>query len=106
MRAVWEIAMTTNRKMLRIGFALCVALVLFTSGATVRAWQPPPQDGFVPVEQLGNQEQLPATPLVAAAYGVAWGAVLLYVWTIWRRLTRVERELAEVSRKVAAGARR
>jgi len=68
--------------------------------------QPPSKDGFVPVDQLGTQEQLPATPLVAAAYGVAWGAVLVYVWTIWRRLARVEREIAEVSRRIAAGTRR
>jgi CcmD family protein len=98
--------MTTNRRILTVAFALCVAALLMTAGGRLHAWQPPSQDGFVPVEQLGNQEQLPATPLVAAAYAVAWGAVLLYVWTIWRRLASVERELAEVSRKVAAGARR
>jgi CcmD family protein len=104
MRAPREIAMTTKRMMLKVVFAICIAAALSTAG--VHAWQPPAQDGFVPVEQLGNQEQLPATPLLAAAYGVAWGAVLIYVWSIWRRLSRVERELAEVSRKVAAGARR
>jgi CcmD family protein len=36
-----------------------------------------------------------------AAYAVAWAAVLLYVWSIWRRLTRVEAELGDVSRRLA-----
>ena len=81
------------------------AFVIIAAGH-LHGWQPPSKDGFVPVEQLGNQEQLPATPLVAAAYGVAWGAVLVYVWTIWRRLARVEREIAEVSRRITAGTRR
>ena len=99
--------MTTKQLLLKIVFAVSVvAAILFSAGWSVHAWQPPSQDGFVPVEQLGNQEQLPATPLVAGAYGVAWAATLLYVWSVWRRLARVERELAEVSRKVAAGARR
>jgi CcmD family protein len=87
-----------------------LALVLFAfviiAAGDLHGWQPPAKDGFVPVEQLGNQEQLPATPLVAAAYGVAWAAVLIYVWTIWRRLARVEREIAEVSRRITAGTRR
>jgi CcmD family protein len=87
---------------------LAIFLFAFLAMATgaLHASQPPAKDGFVPVEQLGNQEQLPATPLVAAAYGVAWGAILVYVWTIWRRLARVEREIAEVSRRIAAGTRR
>jgi CcmD family protein len=45
-------------------------------------------------------------PLVAAAYGVAWAAVLVYVWTVWRRLAKVERELADVSRRLEPGERR
>ena len=64
--------------------------------------QPPQQeDEFVPVKDLDNQEQLPATPLVIAAYAVAWLAVFLYLWSIWRRLSRVEGEMASLSRRVA-----
>jgi CcmD family protein len=66
------------------------------------AVQPPAQEGFVPVEDLHGQEQMPAAPLVAAAYGVAWAAVLVYVFSLWRRLGTVEREMAEVSRRIAA----
>lgn len=62
--------------------------------------QPPAQEGFVPVEQLPGQEEIPAAPLVAAAYAVAWAAVLVYLWSIWRRLAMVERELTEVTRRI------
>jgi len=41
-----------------------------------------------------------------AAYAVAWVAVFGYIWSVWSRLGRVERDLAEVSRRVDKGARR
>jgi hypothetical protein len=84
--------------------ALAIALALLTMPAAAGA-QPPAQEGFVPVEQLPGQEEMPAAPLVAAAYGVAWAAVLIYLFSIWRRLGVVEREMAEVSRRVQAGGR-
>ena len=84
---------------------LVLAMVLVGSPGFTFA-QPPQQEGFVPVDQLPGQEELPATPLVAAAYGVAWAAVLVYLFTIWRRLGAVEREIAEVARRIDAGDRR
>ena len=84
--------------------AMLVAVVLVVVH-TVASAQPPAQEGFVPVEQLPGQEQMPAAPLVAAAYGVAWAAVLIYLFSIWRRLGTVEREMAEVSRRMEARGR-
>jgi CcmD family protein len=82
-------------------------IALAATASAVRAQQPPDAtDGFVPVENLGTQEQIPAAPLVMGAYAIAWIAVFGYMWSIWRRLARVERELAEVSRRVAAGGAR
>ena len=89
------------KKYLRV---LAIALSLLTMPAAVGA-QPPAQEGFVPVEQLPGQEGMPAAPLVGAAYGIAWAAVLIYLFSIWRRLGVVEREMAEVSRRVQAGGR-
>jgi CcmD family protein len=87
-----------------------VAMLALTAAPPLLAQtsQPPSgQEGFVPVDQLGDvKEELPATPLVAAAYGIAWAAVLVYVWSVWRRLNQVDRELAEVSRRLQPGARK
>ena len=91
---------TTMKKL-----ALLMTIVLVALAATTAAAQPPAQDGFVPVDQLPGQEQLPAAPLLATAYAVAWTAVFVYVWTVWRRLAKVERELADVSRRLPPGAR-
>jgi CcmD family protein len=69
--------------------------------------QPPePPAGFVPADSLPKQEQLPAAPLVIGAYAVAWVLIFGYMWTIWQRLGRVERELGDVRKRVDAGARR
>ena len=69
--------------------------------------QPPtPPDGFVPAGDLLEREQLPAAPLVIGAYAVAWVAIFGYLWSIWQRLGRVERDLTEVRRRMAAGERR
>ena len=80
--------------------ALLIAAVLVAAPGLTAA-QPPAQEGFVPVEQLPGQEEMPAAPLVAAAYAVAWAVVLIYLFSIWKRLGTVEREMAEVSRRIA-----
>src|SRR4051794_7562833 len=89
------------------GAALLVLLVL--AGSPARAFAQPPttaaQDGFVPVDESKPQEHLPATPLVIAAYGFAWLAILVYVWSLWSRLGKGEREIADVSRRVASSPR-
>jgi CcmD family protein len=86
-----------------------LALTLAVSAPSVSAQQqPPPQppDGFVPADTVKPQEELPAAPLVMGAYAVAWVAVFGYLWSIWNRLGRVERDLQDVSRRQAAGERR
>jgi CcmD family protein len=111
--------MKTNR--MRVAILLAIATLacgaqnlpmlsaVLTPSLHAAGAQPPsrPQqdDEFVPVKDLGSQEQLPAAPLVIGAYAVAWIAVFLYLWSIWRRLSRVESEIASVSRRIAEGAR-
>jgi len=64
--------------------------------------QPPAQDEFVPMESIPPEDQLPAAPLLVAAYALLWIAVIGYLWSIWRRMATVERELSDLSRRTGA----
>jgi CcmD family protein len=77
---------------------LCLSLLALPAASAVAA-QPPSGD-FVPVDESLPGEQIPALPLIATAYGFIWVALLGYVWSIGRRLQKVEGELAQLeSRK-------
>ena len=54
----------------------------------------------MPVKDLPQQEQLPAAPLLITAYAFVWVALLVYVWTVWRRLLKVEREMRELAGRI------
>jgi CcmD family protein len=75
---------------------------LLAVGLRVAAAQPPAgqQSEFVPVSQLPAAEQVPAAPLVIAAYAFVWVAVLFYVWTVWRRVNKVEADMQTLARRV------
>jgi CcmD family protein len=85
-----------------IGVFVRLLVVAVMLAATPALAQPPSpaQEGFVPVDQLPGEEELPAAPLVAGAYAVAWAAVLIYLFSIWRRLGGVEREMHELARRI------
>jgi CcmD family protein len=88
--------------------AVIVAAALALA-APALASQPPTtaaQEGFVPVSRTAQQETIPAARLVVIAYGFAWVMLLGYLWSIWSRLGKVERELHAVSRRIDAGERR
>ena len=63
---------------------------------TAMAVQTPQQDAFIPGSQLPT-EVLPGTPFVFIAYAFVWVALIGYLFGLWRKLTRVERELAQVA---------
>jgi CcmD family protein len=94
-------------------FTLLALLVLMLATPVVAQTaptQPPPkpagQDEFVPVTGTpANQETIPAARLVGIAYGFIWVVLFGYVWSVRSRLSRVEREIETVSRRVAAGGR-
>lgn len=85
--------------------AVACLLVLVAVAPAVMA-QPAPapgtQDEFVPASQLPSGEQMPAAPMVIGAYGFVWAALLVYVWSIWRRVQKVEHDIADLSRRVDA----
>lgn len=73
------------------------ALVLAAQGQTAAT------EGFEPVKP-GDlvTEQLPAAPLVFAAYAFVWLALIVYIFSLWRRMSRVERDLADVNARLKA----
>jgi CcmD family protein len=80
-------------------------LIAFTSfvllSAPAMAWQPPAgQTEFVPVDSVPLSDQLPAAPLLVTAYAFVWIAVMVYLWTIWRRLNKVEDEMRTLTQKL------
>ena len=59
------------------------------------------QDGFVPVSELPPAEQLPAAPLLVTAYAFVWLALMVYLWSIWRRLGKVEEEMRSLETRLS-----
>ena len=89
---------------------MCCVLLGGFAAPSIAAHQPPrtaaAQDGFVPVDTLPPEDRLPAAPLLVAAYSVAWVAIMIYVWSLWRRLSRVEREMATLGQRAGEPDRR
>lgn len=83
-----------------------VALVGLLAGATVAVAQsaPPLQqmDEFVPIDELPQQEQIPAANLLIPAYAFVWVAVLVYVVSIARRLSGVQHEVQRLEADLKA----
>lgn len=92
----------------RIVVAFCSALLL----AVPCVAQPPAGaqggqvEGFVPVNELPPADQLPAAPLLITAYAFVWLAAMVYLWSIWRRLNKVEREMRALERRQADSGRK
>jgi CcmD family protein len=86
----------------------CVLAALWL-GVPLAALQPPTgaaTDGFVPLDSLPPQEQLPAAPLLIAAYVFVWLLLMLYVWSIARRLGKVENDIQVLQRRTPGSAPR
>jgi CcmD family protein len=64
------------------------------------AFAQPGQSEFQPVTEIPASEQLPSAPLVLAAYAFVWLAFMFYIWTMWRKLGKVEQELNTLSAQI------
>ena len=81
---------------LLIALTSCVLLA-----SSAFAFQPPAgQSEFVPVDSVPLADQLPAAPLLVTAYAFVWLAVMVYLWSIWRRLNTVETEMRALAQKM------
>lgn len=92
--------MRALQHILRTGIAL-ILLLLGSAGSLVLLAQEPAQEAqatFRPVspDELAL-ERLPATPFVFWAYALVWIVLIGYVFFLWRRVGRVEQELAALT---------
>jgi hypothetical protein len=58
-------------------------------------------EGFSPVTGVPPSEQIPAAPLVIASYAFFLLLMVFYLWTIWRRIGKVETEMRALERRQA-----
>ena len=88
--------------MLRWWRRLSVVLVLCAVlGVTVAAQG---EGEFKPVQDSDLvRENIPFAPLLFGAYGTVWVVLLIYVFSLWRRIQKVERDLVDVTSKLEAG---
>ena len=69
------------------------------------AQQPEQQNEFIPIDQLPPQDQLPAAPLLIAAYAIVMVALFVYVVSVARRLGAVQKELERLESDMKRGSR-
>ena len=77
-------------------FAVLLIAVSCATPLVLAASQPPSaeqQEQFRPVTELPPQEQYPVLPLLVAAYVFVVVVLFLYLFSLARRLTVVQREI-------------
>ena len=94
------------RSMSRPAWILVVALACglataWSAPAMAQSQPPQPQDGFVAVGDAPVQEQIPAAPLLIGAYMVVLGGLFVYVVSLAKRLTAVQRDVDRLERDLA-----
>jgi hypothetical protein len=83
---------------------ICLSVFLLMCAAAMSVMPvlaQPGQTEFVPVNELPAAEQLPAAPLVIAAYAFVWLAFLAYVFMTWRKVGKVEADIGALSAQLA-----
>ena len=78
---------------------------LLFATASALAQSPAGQDGFVPASSLPPGQEIPAAPLLIGSYATFLLLMMFYLWTIWRRIGRVEKELQDLQRRQGAAGR-
>ena len=87
---------------------LVIAVTTFALAAPTILWaqQPSPgQDGFVPAQSIPPTEQIPAAPLLISSYAFFLVLMMFYLWTIWRRIGKVEKDMHDLERRQGTAAR-
>jgi hypothetical protein len=88
-------------------FGVCILAAVLSVGVLAQSQATPTPsaalEGFTPMSETAPREVLPATPLVFIAYAFVWLALIVYVLSIWRRMSRVEQDLAAIQRRLREG---
>jgi hypothetical protein len=79
--------------------------LLVVSALPAFALQPPKpaEEVFVPISQLPPGQELPAAPFLIGAYAFFLVLLMAYLWTIWRRISKVEADIHALERRQASG---
>ena len=85
---------------IRLGSGVCACAT-----AVAQSSQPTQQNEFIPIDQLPPQDQLAAAPLLIGAYVFVLAVLFLYVLSVARRLTNVQRELDRLDTTIKQGGR-
>jgi hypothetical protein len=89
--------------MVRRFLTAALSLLLVAAPALAQPPTPSSPDGFVPIDTLPPSEQLPAGPFLVGAYVFFLLLMMFYLWTIWQRLGKVEREMRDLERRSQGG---
>ena len=76
-----------------------LATWLLMTATSWSAQAPAGQEGFVPASELPPGQELPAGPLVITSYAFFLVLMMFYLWTVWRRIGKVEKEILELQRR-------
>ena len=78
---------------------LVLAALIVSGAPSWAAGQPEPVNEFVPIDELPEEDRLPAATFLIAAYSIVWILAFGYFWFLSRRQADVERDLAELARR-------
>lgn len=85
---------------------IAIAFLAFFFGGVALAQEPKKEsnDGYEPVngDMLQPGESIPASRLVAGAYGFICAAMIVYVASVARRARKLEDEVDELKKKIQA----
>ena len=87
------------RCLLPLVSVLFFAVLIVSALPSWAAAQPEPVNEFVPIDELPEEDRLPAAPFLIAAYSIVWILAFGYFWLLTRRQADVERDLAELARR-------
>lgn len=85
-------------RILRCVVAFLAVVAVLEAGPVYAVEQPqvPPQDEFVPIDELPPQDQLPAAPLLVTAYVIVLAVFFVYLVSLARRMSAIQRDMREL----------